>query len=50
MYLFEEMKNSDNANNAVCDSENVIYVLKCANCWYFYVGETNNLKNRIRGL
>ena len=30
-----------------CESTNVIYLLKCANCWMFYVGETKDLKSRI---
>ena len=30
-----------------CESENVIYVLKCAKCWKFYIGETKHLKKRI---
>ena len=30
-----------------CDAKNVIYVLKCFNCWQFYIGETGVLKSRI---
>ena len=31
-----------------CNSRNVIYVVKCHNCWMFYIGETEDLKARIR--
>ena len=31
-----------------CESRNVIYVLKCARCWKFYIGETKYLKQRTR--
>ena len=31
-----------------CDSKNVIYVLRCKWCWKFYIGETADLKKRIR--
>ena len=31
-----------------CNSLNVIYVLKCNNCWRFYIGETHDLKERTR--
>ena len=30
-----------------CDSKNVIYVLICNHCWEFYIGETQDLKERI---
>ena len=29
-----------------CDSCDVIYLLQCANCWYFYIGETGDTKER----
>ena len=31
-----------------CDSKNVIYILICKSCWRFYIGETSDLKPRIR--
>ena len=31
-----------------CNSKNVIYVVKCFNCWLFYIGETEDLKERTR--
>lgn len=31
-----------------CDSKNAIYILICANCWKFYVGESGDVKKRIR--
>ena len=31
-----------------CDSQNVVYLLQCNYCWQFYIGETGNLKERIR--
>ena len=31
-----------------CDSKNTIYILICARCWKFYIGETNDAKKRIR--
>lgn len=29
-----------------CDSKNIIYVLKCASCPSFYIGQTTNLRQR----
>ena len=29
-----------------CKSNNVIYILICNYCWYFYIGETDDLKQR----
>ena len=34
--------------NFNCNSNNVIYVIKCNNCCEFYIGETGDLKERIR--
>jgi hypothetical protein len=34
-------------DNTSCNSVNVIYILKCKLCNKFYIGQTNNLKNRI---
>ena len=31
-----------------CDSKNVIYILVCGHCWKFYIGETTDIKKRIR--
>ena len=31
-----------------CDSKNVIYILMCNTCEWFYLGQTTNLKQRIR--
>ena len=31
-----------------CASKNVIYVLICKRCWKFYLGETKDLKPRVR--
>ena len=31
-----------------CDSKNVIYILICRCCWKFYIGETVEIKQRIR--
>ena len=31
-----------------CNSLNVIYILKCNNCWRFYIGETHDTKERTR--
>jgi hypothetical protein len=35
-------------DNSDCNSLNVIYILKCNFCESFYIGQTNNLKNRIK--
>ena len=31
-----------------CDSANVLYILICNNCWKFYIGETQETKQRTR--
>ena len=31
-----------------CDSKNVLYILICRNCDEFYIGQTQNFKQRIR--
>ena len=31
-----------------CNCRNVIYVVQCSNCWMFYIGETEDLKQRTR--
>ena len=31
-----------------CDSKNVIYILMCNTCEWFYLGQTTNLKQGIR--
>ena len=31
-----------------CDIQNVIYILICNTCEWFYMSQTNNLKQRIR--
>ena len=31
-----------------CDSKNVVYLLICDTCEWFYLGQTTNLKQRIR--
>ena len=31
-----------------CDSKNVIYILMCNTCDWFYLGQTTSLKQRIR--
>ena len=31
-----------------CDSKNVIYILMCNTCEWFYLGQTTSLKQRIR--
>ena len=31
-----------------CDSKSVIYILVCSTCEWFYLGQTTNLKQRIR--
>ena len=31
-----------------CDRKNVVYTLMCNTCEWFYLGQTNNLKQRIR--
>ena len=31
-----------------CNSLNVIYILQCNNCWKFYIGETQDTKERTR--
>ena len=31
-----------------CDSKNIIYKLMCNTCEWFYLGQTTNLKQRIR--
>ena len=30
-----------------CNSINLIYLLKCNNCWEFYIGQTENIKQRV---
>jgi hypothetical protein len=34
-------------NNSNCKSENVIYILSCKLCKMYYIGQSNNLYNRI---
>ena len=34
--------------NSNCSSENLIYIIYCKSCFFFYIGQTNNLKNRFR--
>lgn len=34
-------------SNSSCNSLNVVYVLTCIRCSCFYIGQSNNLKNRI---
>ena len=31
-----------------CDSKDALYVLICNNCDFFYIGQTEELKQRIR--
>ena len=31
-----------------CDSKNVLYVLICNYCWVFYIGHSEDLKQRTR--
>ena len=31
-----------------CDSKGAIYILMCNSCEWFYLGQTTNLKQRIR--
>ena len=31
-----------------CDSKNVMYIMMCNTCGWFYLRQTNNLKQRIR--
>ena len=32
--------------NMTCTVKNVIYVIECRGCRKYYIGETNNLRNR----
>ena len=34
--------------NSSCDAKNVVYIIFCKSCYHFYIGQTNNIKNRIR--
>ena len=34
-------------DNSDCNSENCIYIIKCSLCDVYYIGQTNNIKNRV---
>ena len=33
--------------NSNCHSLNIIYIIYCKSCFFFYIGQTNNLRNRF---
>lgn len=46
-FIFENHNTPFKINrNLNCDSENVIYAMKCVKCSADYIGSTNNLRNR----